>query len=225
MQIGRRTSGTARATCTAICVFVAFLLSPASGMAQGPAPGNLLVATEEVRGPFFRETVVLLLHYDDRGASGLVVNRPMPAKPKDVLPKFTGIDGYEGALYWGGPVQVASLRALVRTNDPPADALHVFDEVYLLALDTEIPSRKSDASRLRFFLGYAGWTAGQLDAELLRESWHVLPATGDLVFTEDTAAIWRQLMPSQNIRAVAPKRRASATLITLATVEVNPYIE
>lgn len=214
MQPGRHRFSSARITSAAFAALAIALLQPAAALAQLPAPGMFLVATEEVRGPFFMETVVLLLHYDDGGALGLVVNRPMGAKPGDVLPDLDGIDRYEGALYWGGPVQLTSLRALLRSETPPPDAVHVVDEVYLVAPEAKLPAGAIDATRLRFFLGYAGWAAGQLDGELLDDSWHIVPATGDLVFDADTAGIWRRITPPRSIRAALPQ--AAEALASLA---------
>jgi putative transcriptional regulator len=215
MQAVRHNIHAARVTSAAIFMLAVNLLAAANAAAQVPGPGQLLVATEEVRGPFFRETVVLLLHFDEHGAQGLVINRPMPATPNEVLPDLAGIERYEGTLYWGGPVQLGSLRVLMRTNDPPRDSFHIFGDVYLFALEKDLPDGAWDASGLRFFIGYAGWGAGQLDMELLRDSWRVLPATDDLVFTEDTAGIWRRLMPPSTIRAAtgdAPSWAAYTTM-------------
>lgn len=208
MHAFRHKVHTTRPRCAVLAMLAVTLLAAANAAAQLPGPGQLLVATEEVRGPFFRETVVLLLHYDEEGAQGLVINRPMPATPKEILPDLEGIERYQGTLYWGGPVQLGSLRALLRSSDPPREAVHIFGDVYLLPLDEHMPDAATDASGLRFFIGYAGWGAGQLDMELLRESWHVVPASGELVFAEDAAGIWRLLMPPSTIRAATGRGRS-----------------
>jgi putative transcriptional regulator len=194
-------------------LLVAKLLAPVDGAAQLPGPGMFLVATDEVRGPFFRETVVLLLSYDDTGAQGLVINRPMPAAPMDVLPDLEGIDDYEGTLYWGGPVQITSVRSLLRSDNPPPDAARIVDGVYLVAPDADMPAGANDASRLRYFLGYAGWGAGQLDGELLDDSWLIVPATAERVFDADTDGMWRRMLPPREIRAANPGQGKTIALI------------
>lgn len=205
-EAGRQVSARFRASrfVRAAYIRLVLCLMPAIAAAQSPHSGKLLVATEEVRGPFFRQTVVLLLHYDENGAQGLVINRPMAATPKEVLPDLDGIHAYEGTLYWGGPVDIATMRAIIRTDTPPDDAVPLFDAAYLVPVDKAMPSGAEDSTRLRFFVGYAGWAPGQLDAELLQRSWHVLDATEELVFTEDTAGIWRDLMPPTSLRAATP---------------------
>ena len=205
MQAGPHKLRTARAIAVAVCMLVAGLLLPAKGSAQLPGPGMFLVATDEVRGDFFRETVVLLLYYADDGAQGLVINRPMQASPAEILPDLDGIDDYEGMLYWGGPVQIISVRALLRTDDPPPDSVRILDGVYLIPPDRGIPSGASDASDLRYFLGYAGWAPGQLDGELLDENWHIVPATSELLFDADTGGLWHRLNRPEAIRASLPQ--------------------
>lgn len=173
----------------------------AAGPDEDPASGRLLVATDEVRGPYFTETVILLLHYDEQGALGLVVNRPMAATPREALPDIEGMDRYPDTLYWGGPVQMATIRTLLRADQPPEDAEHIFDAVYLAHPDASLMQGTPSAANLRFFVGYAGWAPGQLEREIFYESWRVLPATEELVFAADTAAIWHSLMPQRQYRA------------------------
>ena len=97
---------------------------------EKPATGKLLVATDEVRGSSFFRTVILLLHYDESGALGLVINRPTEATPDELLPELEGIKDYAGMTYWGGPVRLATMRALHRTDSPTDDEIFVLDKVY-----------------------------------------------------------------------------------------------
>lgn len=168
---------------------------------EDPAVGKLLVATDEVQGPTFAETVILLIHYDETGAVGLVINQPAEATPEDLLPELDGLADYAGTVYWGGPVQLASMLVLYLTDRAPDDAIPVFDGVYRIPLDKKLPEDATSAENLRFFIGHAGWAAGQLDKELLFGSWHVIPATEDAVFTEDPSGIWRKLTPPRQYHA------------------------
>ncbi len=157
--------------------------------------GKLLVATEVVRGRAFAESVILLLNYDETGAVGLVVNRPTEALPAQALPELAGLDRYEGTLYWGGPVELFTLRALLHSDAPPDNAVPIFDRVHLALLDENLLDGASSNSNLRFFVGYAGWAPGQLEQELAFGSWHIVAATEALVFADDPGGIWRRLLP------------------------------
>ncbi len=158
----------------------------------------LLVASLDLRGPIFAESVVLLLHYDETGALGLVVNRPSNRAPTEVLPQLG--DLATGTLYLGGPVEIFTVRSLVRTDIPPNGAVHIFDQVYLAPFDATLLQGPSDASRQRFFLGYAGWAPQQLEAEIARGSWHIRPATAELVFARNPSDIWQELVPRAEYR-------------------------
>ena len=166
-----------------------------------PAKGKLLVATELIQGDVFVETVIVLLHYDRSGAMGLVVNRPTEVPTDEVLPDEETLTAHAGNLYWGGPVQMAGLRGLLKTDDPPSSAEKIVGSVYLVSLDEELLGVLDDSSGLRLFLGYAGWAPGQLDRELALGSWTVEDATEDRVFAADPTTLWRKLAPSNEYQA------------------------
>lgn len=162
--------------------------------------GKLLVATEVVQGRAFAESVILLLKYDATGAVGLVVNRPTEALPAQALPELAGLDRYEGTLYWGGPVELFTLRALLHSDAPPDNAVLIFDRVHLAPLDENLLDGASSNANLRFFVGYAGWAPGQLEQELAFGSWHIVAATEALVFADDPGGIWRRLSPPTRVQ-------------------------
>ena len=184
-------------------VAVAWLLPAAVDAEPRLAQGRLLVATELVQGELFANTVILLLHYDDTGAFGLVVNRPTEVKPEELLDDEEGIAGYTGTLFWGGPVHMDSLRALLRTDEPPEDAEKIVESVYLVSFEAALEQGPADPAALRLFIGYAGWAPGQLDYELARGSWRVLPGSDDLVFADEPETLWKRLAPAQEQRAAA----------------------
>ncbi len=181
------------------------LVSAGVSADQVPATGKLLVATDEVRGPYFAKTVVLLLHHDDTGTLGVVVNRPIDAPAIEALQLQENLAAHRGSFYWGGPLSQSTLRALLRTDTPPEDAVQIFDGIHLVDMDEELLATASNAAKLRFFVGYAGWAAGQLERELRFDSWHILPATAELVFAEDTGDMWRTLLPTRQFRAAADR--------------------
>ena len=166
------------------CCFI----STAVSADQVPAVGKLLVATDEVRGPHFAQTVILLLQHDETGTLGLVVNRPLGAAAAEALRKFDGLTTYSGKFYRGGPLWPSTLRALLRTDTHPEVAVQIFDTVHLVGMDEALLEAASYGGDLRLFAGHAGWAPGQLERELAFESWHVLPATEEVVFAEDAFA-------------------------------------
>ena len=185
-------------------VCLAWLAPLSANAGQAPAQGQLLVATEVVHGELFAKTVVLLLHYDETGAFGLVVNRPTEVRLEELLADDDAIAGYSGTFFWGGPVQMDSLRAMLLTGEPPEDAEKIIESVYLVSYEDALEELPMDPDRLRFFLGYAGWAPGQLDNELARGSWHVLPGSSEHVFAKEPGTLWKRLKPPQEQRAAVP---------------------
>jgi len=168
---------------------------------ETPASGKLLVATDLIRGDIFVHTVILLLHYDETGAVGLVINRPTDVEPRELLAEDDGIGAYDGTLYWGGPVEMDSVRALLRTDRPPRTAERIVGSVYMVPYADALTELAGGTAHLRFFLGISGWAPGQLELELAAGSWTVAPATDERIFAKDPGALWHRLAPHQELRA------------------------
>ena len=134
-------------------MFAAWLLPAAAAADQQPARGQLLVATELLLEEIFAKTVILLLHYDENGAMGIVVNRPTEVDPLEILAEVDEVSAYRGAVYWGGPVQMGSLRALMRTDTPPEGAEAIVDSVHQLSIDGELKPLLADEDNLRLYIG------------------------------------------------------------------------
>jgi putative transcriptional regulator len=177
--------------------------------------GKFLVATDVVKGGAFAETVILLLNYDASGAAGLVINRPTEALPAQALPEMAGLDRYEGSLYWGGPVELFTLRALMRSDLPPDNALPILDKVYLVPLEEDLLDAAASKGNLRFFVGYSGWAPGQLEREVATGSWDIVAASAALVFADDPRGIWRRLSPPPVIRALLDEAESSPQSVVL----------
>jgi len=169
------------------------ILSSGIAAAESPAAGKLLVATDEIMGPVFAESVILLLSYNRSGAIGLVVNRPTDVTLAEVLKDASKFRWYADALYWGGPVEMHTLRALVKSDTAPEDAVTIFGSVHLVPVDEGRLRGYTTGKNLRLFLGYAGWGPGQLEFEIEEGSWRVLDATEAAVFADRPKDIWRKL--------------------------------
>ena len=184
-----------------LAALAAFLSTAAAHADDRPAAGRLLVATDEVGGEIFARTVILLLHYDESGAVGLVVNRPTDVAPEEVMDDPEIEDGYDGTLFWGGPVEMGGLRVLVRSEAPPGGATTIVEQVHLVPFDEAVALLPADAATVRLYIGYAGWAPGQLDGELDTGSWDVQDATEATVFSDEPRGLWRELKPVREYRA------------------------
>ena len=164
--------------------------------ADAPAPGTLLVAPPLSDDANFRRTVVLLCEHGSEGSFGLILNRPLALQLSEVL---EGPFGYDATLSLGGPVEPNTLHFLHRFADgrvPGAVALPggVYWGGDFEAVQALVRGGDASAEDLRFFLGYAGWAAGQLDAEIELDGWILTQADALAVFAEDPEKLWRDVL-------------------------------
>src|SRR6185503_12831555 len=152
--------------------------------------GKLIVAGPKLYDPNFHRTVVLICEHTDDGALGLIVNRPTPVEVGDAVPELGELLGPTDRLFAGGPVQPQSIVLLAELEDPPEEALMVTGDVGLVLQGVDLEDLAAMARRGRAFLGYAGWGPGQLEDELERDDWIVVPAEPDDAFGPDADALW-----------------------------------
>lgn len=165
--------------------------------APKPAKGVLLVASPDLGDPNFARSVVLLLEYGQGGAVGVIVNRKTSIRLAALVPEVDALKRRPDTVFLGGPVLWNALLVLVRSAKAPAGSERVLGDVHVLTgrdavrrtLGSSVP-----AARLRAYAGHAGWGAGQLDGEIERGDWLVVPGTADVVFASDPAAVWPALI-------------------------------
>ena len=160
--------------------------------------GKILVASERLKDPRFAKTIILLLNYSSRGAAGLIINRPTGTKLRHILPDVKGIQKVTDNLYFGGPVARNQITMIIQSSGTPDASSKVFGDIYisssLAVLEQMIAHQKPD-QKFRLYSGYAGWGAGQLDAEIARHDWRIVKATPDLLFNKTPDEIWQKLVP------------------------------
>lgn len=148
--------------------------------------GQFLVAMPHMTDPNFHRAVVLVCEHAAEGAMGLVVNRPLPCCLKEVLEglEIPGTGGTDALAHCGGPVE-PQMGFLLYSGGPKYEhSLEVTDFVSLgttLNILAEI-ARNEGPKKFFFALGYSGWGPGQLDDEIRRNDWLVIPASEQIVY-------------------------------------------
>ena len=164
----------------------------------------LLLAMPQVLDPFFHKSVVLLLHHQEEGSQGFIVNRPTGVKVGEILEDLEiPWLGAEGSLaFFGGPVQ-PQLGTLLFCDENTAAAETRYKVCPGVALTQHLGDLESLAeqppSAFRLLLGYAGWDTGQLVKEILRNDWITAPVRNDLLFYDEPEEIWRLAMESVGV--------------------------
>ena len=131
--------------------------------------GQLLIASASLVDPNFRRTVVLVAEHGDEGAMGLVLNRPSPTEVAEAVPALEVMVEPGATLYLGGPVQPESVVVLGEFREPDEAAVVVTGRIGFMPADSDPEDVAAATDRIRVYAGYAGWAAGQLEAELEEE--------------------------------------------------------
>ena len=181
------------------------LLAACSAACLAQAPNAiLLVAKPALVDPNFSRTVVLVTQAEDASTVGVILNRPTSARREP-----TG-----EPIYNGGPVMPRTIVALFRSESvpsapSPARSFHVLQGIYL-SMQPEIVERLKPPYRL--FAGFAGWMPGQLESEIARDDWYLLPASEELVFRRESAGMWEELLDRASAHRTRAAGRADAAL-------------
>jgi putative transcriptional regulator len=174
------------------------LLGATLAAAQQPqtANGVLLVAKPGLPDPRFSETVVLVTRAPDLQTVGVILNRPLRTKLSQIITDESLTRNYSGPVFFGGPVMGRSIVALFRSgSEPEAPAFHVLKGVYLSMHPGNVERLlRESGSGYRIFPGFSGWAPNQLESEIERDGWYVLPASEELLFRADTAGMWEELL-------------------------------
>jgi putative transcriptional regulator len=180
----------------AIVFAIALFTTAASAHGSGSSlRGTVLVAASPLAGSVFAKTVILIVQNNDEGSFGVAVNRPTAMTLAQVLPgKNASARNY--TLYAGGPVEPRLLSLLVQASGDRRGLDKLAPDVAFTAnalVFGKVIKSKPDAHKVRVIAGYAGWAPGQLEAEIARGDWHIVPAERGIVFSDQPKKLWHRL--------------------------------
>lgn len=159
--------------------------------------GKILIAEPLLGDPNFNRTVVFLTDYNTEGSVGFVLNRITDFDLSELLFDFPHFDA---KICEGGPVNQDNLFFLHSRADLLDGSQEIIPGVYwggdFNQLKAAVMNGHIKTNEIRFFLGYSGWSAGQLEDELETQSWQIAPANAALVFNENPESIWPQIIAS-----------------------------
>jgi len=157
------------------------------------AAGQLLVSVPAMEDPNFEGTVVLVVEHDQHGTTGLTLNRPLEVPLRDVLGDLPWLE--EGAipLLWGGPVMCERMH-LISASPGPENALEILPGIHFGGGIEDLERLHQAGESVRLFLGYSGWSPGQLETEIAAAAWHMLPPQPEEIFTTAWRLQWERLM-------------------------------
>lgn len=151
--------------------------------------GSLLLAHPAMRDPNFRRCVVLMSVHNAEGAMGVVLNRPLGKRLGELSGDFAL--GPLGAvpLFNGGPVQTEQLVIAAWQAREDGFRLH-----FGIEPDKAVQLLAEEGTHLRGFLGYSGWSAGQLENEMKHQTWVVADVPEDLMTHAQDETLWQLVL-------------------------------
>ncbi len=160
-----------------------------------PAAGILLIADPFLKDPNFLRTVVFLCEHKEEGSFGFVLNRQYENTLDELIPE---LKNFKIPVYYGGPVQVDSIHFLHQYPNEIPGGQEVIKGVYwggdFDAVVDLLKTAAIDADKIRFFIGYSGWSEGQLATEMTEKTWLTVKADRQLVFHKDFSQIWKDAL-------------------------------
>jgi putative transcriptional regulator len=157
-----------------------------------PGPGILLIADPFLKDPNFLRTVVFLCEHKEEGSFGFVLNRQYENTIDELIPE---LEDYKLPVYYGGPVQQDTIHFLHQYPDEIPGSVEILKGVFWGGdFDSVVDLLKKgviDAAKIRFYIGYSGWSNGQLETEMKEKTWLTVKATRSLIFHRNYEEIWK----------------------------------
>ena len=161
-----------------------------SSQTQSVNQGDLLLADPSLRDGIFHKSVVLLAQHSHEGAFGLILNQPSEHTVSDFLTEESFASLARIPVYVGGPVASEHLTFAAFWLSPEKELRFSIR----ISAEDAIERSKQHGVVVRAFTGYSGWSAGQLEEELERNSWVPSPAPENFLGMTHDQSLWRDTL-------------------------------
>lgn len=156
-----------------------------------PSKGRILISEPFLIDYYFKRSVVLLAEHNDEGSFGLIINKPVDMQLSDVLQDFPE---FNAPIYLGGPVKTENLYFIHTKGKLIEESMKILDGLYwggdIEHVKELITIGKLTPEDIKFFVGYSGWVAKQLDGELSKNSWLVSNIKAQQVMNFNSEKMW-----------------------------------
>jgi len=160
-----------------------------------PARGKVLISEPFLSDEYFKRSIVLLAEYGKDGALGFVLNKPVEMNIDQLVKDFPEV---EIPVSLGGPVATNTMHYIHTLGDIIPESKHITGEVYwggdFETLKAMIREGIAGTDKVRFFIGYSGWGAGQLERELSENSWVITQIDTHGIMSAHTPEAWKNIL-------------------------------
>ena len=162
-----------------------------------PEKGKILISEPFLPDTFFNRSVVYLTDHNPKGSVGFILNKKLDIKICDAV---IGFEGWEENLNMGGPVAPDTLHYLHNLGHLIPKSVRVEGDIYwggdIDIIREMIKTGSVRPSQIRFFLGYSGWSAGQLERELKENSWVITRIKSETIMNSRGTDSWKKVLRS-----------------------------
>ena len=155
---------------------------------------HFLIATPSLNDSIFKKSIILLCDHNKKGSMGLILNKPMTEDKNKSLFIDTIFDGSveNTKIYFGGPVDLNTCFILHDSSYLTKETLKISNDISLTSNNKIINDLKNGIgpNSYRLNIGYAGWSAGQLESELKNGDWLLAPADHNMIFNVPDNEMW-----------------------------------
>lgn len=156
-----------------------------------PKQGNILIAEPFLAGSYFNRSIILLATYTENGAVGFILNKKVDYPVEDL---FLNFPDFDSEIHIGGPVGTDSVYFIHTLGNVIPGSIYIKENLYwggdFDSLKLQIKLGMVNPHQVRFFLGYSGWEAGQLEEEIKENSWLVADIPQADLMTIDENEMW-----------------------------------
>lgn len=164
-----------------------------------PEKGKVLISEPFLPDTFFNRSIVYLTDHTPQGSVGFILNKKLDLKLSAAI---DGFEGWNENLSMGGPVAPDTLHYLHNLGDLIPNSIQVEGSIFwggdIESIKDLIKTKQIKQSQIRFFLGYSGWSAGQLERELKENSWVIAKVNSNIVMNSNGDDIWKKVLRSFN---------------------------
>jgi len=175
--------------------------------------GSILISAPQL-SDFFSRTVILMMEHNENGSLGFVINKPIKQKLNEVI---DGFPDFDAKVFIGGPVETDMINFIHRAGDLIEGGLEIskgifwggnFNNLKILA-----EAGKLNPNDFIFLVGYSGWSSGQLNEEMLSNTWFESESSEDLIFDLEPEKIWTNAL-----------RRMGGEFLTISSFPSDPSV-
>src|SRR5512133_902906 len=166
-----------------------------TGNTLTPQKGRILISEPFLMDNYFKRSIVLITEHNEEVTVGFVLNKPINMKVNEVMTDFPAVNSI---VSLGGPVQTNTLHYIHTLGDIIPGSIKVIDNIYwggeFAVIKRLLESKTLNSENIRFFLGYSGWQANQLDDELNDNAWVVADIGSEEIMTPMSKFFWNKTL-------------------------------